>query len=192
MKRNSCYAAFGLLLLVACSKQAELPVFNTVPDFTLIERSLREVSRQDLAGEVWIADFIFTHCAGTCPLMTAKMRKLQDTLPAEIQLVSFSVDPVQDTPEVLKEYAQRYGADPKRWLFLTGNKDAIYKLSIEGFKLGLDDSGSAAEPITHSTRFALVDRQGRIRGYYGMNDETALVRLAKDVKALLRGRTDRW
>ena len=180
------YAAFALLLLVACSNQPALPVFSAVPEFTLIERSSREVSRQELARKVWIADFIFTHCAGTCPLMTAKMRKLQDTLPAEIQFVSFSVDPDQDTPEVLKEYAERYGADPKRWLFLTGNKDAIYKVSIEGFKLGIDEAGgTVAEPITHSTRFALVDRQGRIRGYYGMDDESALDRLAKDVKALL-------
>jgi protein SCO1 len=175
---------FVLLLLASCSKS--LPVFNTVPAFKLTERSAREVSRQELDGKVWVADFIFTHCAGTCPVMTSKMRKLQDTLPGEVQLVSFSVDPAQDTPEVLREYAERNGADAKRWFFLTGNKEAIYKLSIDGFKLGLDDTGgSVAEPITHSTRFALVDRQGRIRGYYGMDDEDALDRLAKDVKALL-------
>jgi protein SCO1 len=178
-------AVFLLLIAAGCTKQ-EPPVFNTVPDFTLIERSARAVNRQELVGKVWVADFIFTHCAGTCPLMTSKMRKLQDTLPAEIQLVSFSVDPAQDTPEVLKQYAEQNGADPKRWLFLTGNKEAIYKLSLDGFKLGLDDTGgSVAEPITHSTRFALVDRQGRIRGYYGMDDEDAMDRLTKDVKALL-------
>ena len=175
-----------LLVLVACSKRADLPVFSTVPDFTLTERSAREVQRDALAGKVWVADFIFTNCAGTCPLMTAKMRKLQDTLPAEVQLVSFSVDPASDTPEVLREYAQRYGADPQRWLFLTGNRDALYKLSIEGFKLAVDaTAGTELEPITHSTRFALVDRQGRIRGYYGMDDEEAMKKLACDVNALL-------
>src|SRR5262245_29003563 len=87
---------FGVLLflvVVGCSRAPELPVYSTVPDFVLIERSKREVSSRELAGKVWVADFIFTSCAGTCPVMSGKMRKLQDTLPAEIQLVSFSVDP---------------------------------------------------------------------------------------------------
>jgi len=174
------------VLFVSCSKQPELPIFSTVPAFSLIERSNRPVDSRELAGKVWVADFIFTQCAGMCPVMTGKMRLLQDRLPAEIHLVSFSVDPARDTPEVLTEYAKRHDADPTRWLFLTGDKDAIYRLSIEGFKLGLDDtSGTAAEPITHSTRFVLVDRQGRIRGYYGMDDETAPDRLVEDAKSLL-------
>src|SRR5262245_5408071 len=173
------------ILAAGCAKE-ELPVMSDAPDFKLTERSAREVRRDELAGKVWVADFIFTQCAGTCPLMTVNMKKLQDALPAEVQFVSFSVDPEHDTPEVLKEYADRNGADPKRWLFLTGDKAALYTLSIDGFKLALDATGGTpAEPIVHSTRFALVDRQGRIRGYYGMEDEDALDRLAKDVKTLM-------
>ena len=179
-------ALLGLLLITACSRKADLPVMNTVPEFTFIERSTREVKSQELAGKIWVADFVFTRCGGFCPAMTEKMRKLQDLLPAQIQLVSFSVDPDTDTPAVLAEYAKRYDADPDRWLFLTGNKASLYKLSKDGFKLAVDDTGGTEiEPITHSTRFALVDRQGRIRGYYSMDEESELAHLVSDAKTLL-------
>jgi protein SCO1/2 len=180
----------ALLLIVAllggCAGSTAMPDYSAVPDFNLIERSGRQVTRQDLDGQVWVADFIFTRCAGICPTMSANMRKLQDTLPKEIRLVSFSVDPSNDTPEVLKEYANRYGADPQRWLFLTGDAGAMQQLSVGGFKLALDaTSGTEAEPITHSSRFALVDRAGHIRGYYGMEDAGALERLVTDARKLL-------
>jgi protein SCO1 len=175
-----------VLLLGGCVGSTVLPEYSPVPDFKLTERSGRDVSRQDLAGQVWVADFIFTHCAGICPTMSANMRKLQDRLPKEIRLVSFSVDPYNDTPEVLTEYANRYGADPERWLFLTGDPKAVQELSVGGFKLALDPSGGTeAEPITHSSRFALVGRDGRIRGYYGTEDAGALDRLVTDAKKLL-------
>jgi protein SCO1/2 len=121
-----------------------------------------------------------------CPIMSEKMRKLQDTLPAEIRLVSFSVDPDVDTPAVLTEYARKFGADPNRWLFLTGSRESLFKLSKEGFKLAVDDSGGTElEPITHSSRFALVDQHGRIRGYYSMEEPSELAHLIKDAKSLL-------
>src|SRR5207244_837513 len=114
----------------------------------------RNITLQDLRGKIWIADFIFTSCAGTCPMMSAQMRKLQDSLPADIRLVSFSVDPGRDTPAVLASYATHFGAEPQRWVFLTGDRQALYDLSIKGFKLALDDTqGSETEPITHSSRF---------------------------------------
>ena len=177
------------LLLTACAGTTARPDYSPnykVPDFTLTERSNRRVTRQDLAGKVWVADFIFTRCAGICLTMSANMQKLQDRLPAEVRLVSFSVDPINDTPEVLTEYAKRYNADPERWLFLTGDPEGVQNLSIDGFKLALDpSSGTEAEPITHSSRFALVDRDGHIRGYYGTEDADALDRLVADAKSLL-------
>jgi protein SCO1/2 len=174
-----------VFLLAACSGPASLPDYSVVPDFRLTERSGREVARQDLDGQVWVADFIFTRCAGICPAMSENMRKLQGRLPKEIRLVSFSVDPYNDTPEVLTEYANRYGADPERWWFLTGDPKAIQDLSVGGFKLGLDATGGTeAEPITHSSRFVLVDQAGHIRGYYGTEDADALDRLTADAKKL--------
>ena len=180
------FAIVAMVLIAACSKKADLPVMNTVPEFTFIERSSREVKNQELAGQIWVADFVYTSCGGFCPRMTEKMRKLQDLLPKDIRLVSFSVDPDTDTPAVLSEYAKRYGADPDRWLFLTGNKDSLFKLSKDGFKLAIDDTGGTPiEPITHSSRFALVDGRGRIRGYYSMDEESELAHLVSDAKSLL-------
>jgi len=174
------------LFLTGCSSPRPVPTYSAVPDFSMTERSNRQITRKDLDGKVWVADFIFTHCGGTCPAMSSNMEKLQKRLPKEVVLVSFSVDPTNDTPEVLTEYAKRYNADPERWLFLTGDPAGLQKLSIDGFKLALDtSSGTQAEPITHSSRFALVDRQGNIRGYYGMEDADTLDRIVTDVKTLL-------
>jgi protein SCO1/2 len=160
--------------------------YGVVPDFSLIEASGRGVTLQEFQGKVWIADFIFTSCAGMCPMMTSEMRKLQDALPKDMRLVSFSVDPSRDTPAVLNDYADRFGADRQRWFFVTGDRQALYDLSIKGFKLGVDDKqGTEAEPITHSSRFVLVDRDARIRGYYNGSEEEDLKRLIEDAKRLL-------
>ncbi len=118
-----------------------LKVFGTVPDFSLIQRDGRRVTLADLRGKVWIANFIYTHCTETCPLQSAQMARLQEELKTEpdFRLMSITVDPQQDTPEVLSEYATRFGADRERWLFLTGNKRAIYALAVEGFRLSVAD-----------------------------------------------------
>jgi protein SCO1/2 len=151
----------------------------------LTERSGRRASRRDLDGKVWIADFIFTRCLGICPAMSGSMKALQSRLPADVRLVSFTVDPAHDTPEVLSDYAARYEADAERWWFLTGTSDQLQQLSVGGFKLALDpSSGSATEPITHSSRFVLVDKEGYIRGYYSTDEPDALDRLTADARAL--------
>ena len=117
--------------------------------------------------------------------MTEEMRKLQETLPANVRLVSFTVDPTRDTTKVLADYAAEHGANRDRWLFLTGDKQALYDICIKGFKLPLeDDAGTPLEPITHSTRFVLVDGQGQIRGYYSGTEAQELNRLAADAKKL--------
>jgi protein SCO1 len=160
--------------------------YGRVPDFSLTDSNGQRVTLEDFRGKVWIADFIFTSCGGMCPMMTAEMRKLQDTLPRDIQLVSFSVDPARDTPSVLNEYAKRNGADPARWKFVTGERGALYDLSIKGFKLGVDDlQGTEQEPITHSSRFVLIDKDGRIYGYYSGTESNDRDRLSADAKGLL-------
>lgn len=174
-----------LLVVLGCAPAKELPVLSPIPDFSLTERSQRTVQLADLKGSIWIADFIFTQCAGICPAMSMNMKRLQDILPAEIRLVSFSVDPLHDTPEVLAQYAERFGADATRWLFLTGDEQTLHKLSVEGFKLGLEKAGSDIEPITHSSRFVLIDRDGRVRGYYSLEDPGAFDRLVQDARRLL-------
>ncbi|HKH47013.1 MAG TPA: SCO family protein [Thermoanaerobaculia bacterium] len=167
------------------------PVLGAVPDFALVNRDGQSVRRADLAGAPWIADFIFTRCGASCPMMSLRMARLERELPRDlgVRFVSVSVDPGYDTPKVLQEYAESFGA-PGRWLFLTGDKRAIHRLSKEGFKLAVDDASPVDrfnkddEPILHSTRFVLVDGEGRIRGYYEAFDEQAVKKLMRDVEAL--------
>jgi cytochrome oxidase Cu insertion factor (SCO1/SenC/PrrC family) len=122
------------------------------PDFALTERAGRPLTTADLRGKVWIANFIFTRCVDTCPLVSSRMVQLQKAFAAEddVRLVSITVDPAHDTPEVLARYADKLGAHPQRWLFLTGNKEQIYRLAREGFRMGVndphDDKRSSAAP----------------------------------------------
>lgn len=172
-------------LWTGCSRSTDIPSYYPLPEFSLTDQAGKSVTLHDLAGRVWVADFIFTSCGGTCPLITANMRKLQDVLPPEIRLVSITVDPARDTPEILAAYAGEHGAAGDRWLFLTGDKQALYDLCVKGFKLPLDtEGGTAAEPIVHSTRFVLVDKRGEIRGYYSGIEEDELKRLAIDANRL--------
>jgi protein SCO1 len=162
-----------------------LPVHGAVADFALTERSGRPVTRAELAGRVWIADFIFTRCQTICPRMTAAMAALATGLAEtpEVRFVSFTVDPAYDTAFVLADYAARYDADPERWLFLTGEKGAIYPLLADSFHLTAEGADGA---FTHSSRFVLVDGAGRIRGYYDSTDAEAMRRLGADVRRLRR------
>lgn len=180
-----------------------LPVYGSVPDFSLLERSGGQVQLSDLRDKIWIANFIFTNCPDECPLMTGEMAQLQTDFSSTgiIRFVSITVDPERDTPAVLSRYADRFGADPERWLFLTGGKAAIYRLAREGFRVSvidpIEESGLFVPPLAlahhgreqdpaHSASFVLVDRRARIRGYYDGRDTEALRRLRQHVNTLLR------
>src|SRR6266545_8423112 len=112
-----------------------LKVFGSVPPFSLIERNGGEISLSDLKGKESIVNFIYTNCPDTCPIQSAQMRQIQKDFMEEkdLRVVSITVDPKRDTPEVLSEYAKRFSADPGRWLFLTGEKEDIYQFAQEGF-----------------------------------------------------------
>ncbi len=166
-------------------------MLGILPDFSLTERNGEPFGLKDLRGQVWVADFIFTNCAGTCPIMTTAMTEIQQIALAErlddVKLVSITVDPERDTPEVLQRFADGYGALKGRWYFLTGEGAAIQQLANNGFLLSAATSGgSAEEPIIHSNRFVLIDRQGRIRGYYDGTDEAGVAQLLQDIKKLYR------
>jgi protein SCO1/2 len=155
-----------------------------------LERSGKSTGLADLRGVIWIADFIYTGCTDTCPLQSAAMAKLQEQFSGSaIKLVSISVDPENDTPQVLSLYADRYKADSRRWLFLTGEKAHIMQLVQQGFRLSAASAGGAAEAgvILHSPRFVLIDKETQIRGYYDSRDPEALRRLKNDATTLLGG-----
>ncbi len=162
------------------------------PEFTLTTQRGTTLSRADLQGTVWVADFMFTRCQGICPILTQRMGTVQTALEGTEgwKLVSFSVDPEYDTPEVLTAYAAEHGADPDRWVFLTGDRSVIYPLITDGFHLAVEDSTgnpeNPDEPVLHSSRFVLVDGTGEIRGYYDALDQASVDRLTGDVKRLVR------
>ncbi|NOT01392.1 MAG: SCO family protein [Phycisphaerales bacterium] len=164
------------------------PVYGALPPFALTRETGESVSADDLRNRIWIADFVFTRCAGPCPRMTQAFHDLQQRfaqLPG-IALVSISVDPEYDTPQVLARYARDYAADPARWMFLTGDRDAIYNLSIKGFKLAVDTGEDYEHMILHSTKAVLIDGSLRIRGYYDVLEPDGPDKLSADVRALRR------
>jgi protein SCO1 len=155
-----------------------LPVIGPIADFTLTNQNGRAVSLSDLRGKVWVADIIFTRCAGPCPRMTRQMKELQEALPTESQarLVTLTTDADFDTPPVLTAYAERFGADFNRWMFLTGTKREIAKLAIDSLKLTAiekkpEERETPQDLFVHSTIFVVADKQARLRGVFETGGE---------------------
>ena len=169
-----------------------LEVYQSVPHFNLTDQHGNAVALTDLKGHVWVADFIFTTCPAACNTMTTRMSELQTTLrkTPEVKLVSFTVDPEYDTPEILRAFSARFLADPKRWYFLTGPSEEIQKIAREGFLLSFVENPKEEIPklgrYTHSTKFALVDTHGVVRAYHDGMDEQALNEIVRDIGILLR------
>ena len=172
---------------VTALRQRSISAYGTVPGFQLTNQNGQPFGSAQLSGKIWIADFIYTTCPGPCPMISSRMSELQKPLQkTDVHLVSFSVDPDKDTPEVLRGYADKLQAEPGRWDFATGAKSAIYKLSHDGFKLAVSDGRDAQGIPVHSTRMVLVDRHGQIRGYYDATEPEAITKLLADTNHLLR------
>jgi protein SCO1/2 len=184
--------AAGLLLaalLAGCGKSPELPRVAQVPAFELRDQDGARVTRESLRGRVWVANFMFTSCPDVCPILTAKMAGVRTRLVGDrvpVRIVSFTVDPQTDTPEVLKQYARERSADFEDWRFLTGPLDEIKRVIVEGFKQGMSPQPAQAgqpQSILHGSHFVLVDADLYIRGYYA-SDGDGLLRLARDARIL--------
>jgi protein SCO1/2 len=166
----------AVLTLTSCAHKP-LPVYGEVPQFELTNQQGKKFERASLDGHVWIADFIFTNCESSCPRMSSKMHSIQGATNAGVKLVSFTVDPARDTPQALAEYGKKYAADESRWSFLTGPPEVLDMLDHDAFKLGNLN-------MDHSTRFVLIDKAGRVRGYYGLFDGDPVAKLKKDAARL--------
>ena len=174
---------FATFLLKDSSKENSLPLLGTIPKFKFIDSEENLISRHDLNGKVWVADFIFTTCTMACPVMTGNMNLIHKAFKNDdqVRIVSISVYPEYDTPGVLKEYASRYDANTDRWHFLTGPEEDVKDVIKNGFKMG-----DYEDIIFHSEKFALIDQVGNIRGYYnGMKTED-VNNLKKDIIYLLK------
>ncbi len=179
---------FATVERLARLREPDLPILRSLPAFELENSDGRQIGLAELAGKPFVADFIFTRCPGACPVLSKRMAELAQELPLErVNLVSFSVDPEHDRPAVLAAYAAKLEAPPQ-WHFLTGAKADLYALIRDGFQLMVDDTQQQADsdPIVHSNRLVLVDRQGRIRGYYNAFEPEALLQLRQDLARLLR------
>lgn len=174
------------LFAFACKPQPDLPKLFVVPDAQLVDETGKPVRLGTMKGSVTVYDFIFTSCTGTCPIMTNNMRALTTKIDddAPVRFVSISVDPARDTPPVLAEYAKRVRNDP-RWTFLTGDRQTIVDLSVKGFKLAAGDPTPGGEALLHSSKFAVADKNGIIRGYYDATDGTVPEKVADVVEILV-------
>lgn len=195
------------VLLLRPALRKEPPVLAELPQFSLVDEDAKPVHRGDLLGKVWIADFVFTSCADACPRMQAKMKSLQERLTplsqgGNVGLLSVSVDPERDTPERLRQYAKAFGQRKGQWRYLTGDQREVERTVVKGFHIAMAKlpSGTAgadgrqdestADPhleafdIMHGQQFVLVDRMGRIRGFYDADDADAILR---DARALTAG-----
>jgi len=174
-----------IALIVVMQPETEgnqLPVIGKIPAFSLVDQDGDRFTLENVKGNVWLADFIFTTCSGPCPIMTERMGMVQhDLLDIDkLKFVSFTVNPDYDTPEVLKKYAQRFDADVGSWSFVTGKYEQIQELIVEGFKMG-----DVEEIVFHSTRFALVDHEGNLRGYYSGTEPAEHEILTRDIQSLI-------
>ncbi|RAZ75567.1 SCO family protein [Planococcus halotolerans] len=175
------------LFLAGCGQEIKDPVSWEVEDFTFTNQDNEEVSLADLQGEVWLADFVFTNCTTVCLPMMANMTELQDQLKQEgldVRIVSFSVDPTVDTPEVLKSYAENYGADLSSWDLLTGySPEKIDAFAMKSFQ-SVARKPANEDQVVHGTSFYLVDQEGVVRKFYdGINPPTE--EIISDIEILL-------
>lgn len=181
------------LFLTSGGKRSRLQAYNSVDPFALTNQLGEVVTLRDLKGKVWVADVIFARCPGPCPKMTEEMRKLQEAFPAgaPLRFVTVTTDPDHDTTKILKTYSEKFGADPQRWYFLTGpKKEALANLAIGSLKLAVVEKEEKLKEnendlFVHSTVFVLVDKAGKLRGFYQSLEPDFQKTIQEDIKGLL-------
>lgn len=168
------------MLAVEANQSAELPTLFYLPQFKLVDQDGHAFTDAQLRGKPFVASFVFTHCAGPCPMMLGKMSAMQRNVTnPNIKLVTFTVDPERDTPAVLKAKAKELGADEGRWVFLTGDKDSVHQLLKD---MLMPTPSPEDDPLMHATQFYLFDAEGKCRGRYTSKDDEEMKRLAKDAE----------
>jgi protein SCO1 len=177
--------ALSVLLAVSCARHSDLPRLFPVPDAQLVDDAGKPRTLASLKGNVVVYDFIFTNCTGVCPIMSSNMKRIVEKVAkdAPVRFVSISVDPQHDTPKMLSDYALRFRSDP-RWTFLTGDRNEIVRVSVQGFKLAAGDPTPGGEALLHSSKFAVADKEGMIRGYFDASNGEAVDQVANAVAEL--------
>ena len=162
--------------------------YHRIDDFSMTNQNKENITHLDYDDHIYVADFFFTTCPSICPMMTENMVYLQSLLNdlPEIKLLSFSVTPAIDTPEVLKAYAQQKGVNDSQWNLLTGDKKEIYNLARRSYLVVQEDGNGDEHDMIHTENFVLIDRQRRIRGYYDGTQREAMDQIRADIDILLQ------
>jgi protein SCO1 len=195
----------GILIFTACKSEPLLPIygdrdlvydngvvvdtiFHEIPDFEYINQNGQLVAKKDVLGRVFVADFFFSTCPTICPKMTTQMKRLQVLTEDidELHFLSFTINPKNDTPDVLLEYANQYGVDLKNWDFLTGDEAATHYLGVKGFLVHARADEDEPGGFAHSPSLVLIDRSGKIRGVYDGTNTDEVDQLNQDIRRLLR------
>lgn len=210
-KTNYSYIGISFIILifgiwsvpkiVSYFQKSDLLVIGKAPEFEFTNQDNKVISNQDYQGKVYVVEFFFTTCPSICPIMNRRMVELQNEFYGnpEFGIASFTINPEIDTPEVLKKYAEQYKVTNPNWHFLTGDKEALLKLSNQGFNLYADTNLTEDGDFSHSGLFALIDKEGNIRSredsfgnpliYYQSLDEeespNQIPLLKEDIKKLL-------
>jgi protein SCO1 len=184
---------FGLKAVIPGFGKVALPVLSSVQPFSFADQEGRTVTQRDVAGRVYVAEYFFTTCKGMCPIMNANIKRvyLDFMKEPDFRILSHTVDPQTDSVSRMKRYADSMGADPSRWMFLTGRKDSLYRMARNSYLLD-DPKNNAENPeeqFIHTQFVALVDRQGRVRKIYDCLKEEEIVELEKDIRGLLNEKT---
>ncbi len=165
-------------------------LFHTIPAWSFTNQDGKTITDQDYKGKIYVADFFFTSCGSICPKMTRQFLRLQwklrDDVFDDVLLLSHTVDPETDTPERLKKYGEKNEANFTKWNFVTGDKRAIYELGVNGYLVSTQEDALAPGGFLHSEKFVLVDREGRIRGFYDGTRTEEVDRCADEIKLLLK------
>ncbi len=167
-----------------------IPVYGNaghhIADFTFTNQQGEKISSDAMKNKIVVADFFFTHCLSVCPKMTGNLKKVQEAYSKDdqVQIISFTVDPLADSSKQLHQYAEIFGIDNTRWQLLTGGKKEIYKLARNSFMVVATDGDGGPADFIHSEKLVLIDNQKRIRGYYDGTDEKEVQKLITDIKKL--------
>jgi protein SCO1/2 len=192
------FGIYAIPKIVAKLKTPEMPVIGKAPSFSFTNQDGETINNSYYDNKVYVAEFFFTTCPTICPIMNDNMVKIQNEFYGNLDfgIVSFSINPEYDTPEILKAYAKDHNATLKTWHFLTGDKAEIYKVANQGFALYAGENAAAQGGFEHSGMFALIDKEGNIRsrldeqgnpiGFYDGTDSVAVQRLKDDIKVLLK------
>lgn len=179
----------SLFFLIACGKSEKLPVFfenEPIPSFKMQNQMGKEMTEQDFMGKIYVADFFFSTCPGVCKVMAKEMKSVQNQTKEmqDVQLISFSVDPETDSVARLKEYGEIVGAIPEKWYLMTGKYENVFDLAQKKYHISALKDAKADGGIFHDERLILVDKRGRVRGFYHIKDSVKMVELIQDIRHL--------